>query len=84
MTHRHGKEGYNMIKKFYSINNGIKEGDCFSVDGIYFRLIVNCIPTSKAECIRELVSTMQPGDFLVFNDCKAGRIEIRCWTYYND
>lgn len=73
-----------MIKKFYSINNGINEGDCFSVDGIYFRLIVNCIPTSKAECIKELVSTMQPDDYIVFNDSKAGRIEIRCWTYYND
>ena len=73
-----------MIKKFYTIQTNIDEVNCFSVDEIYFRLIVNCIPTGKAECIRELVSTMQPDDCLVFDDSKAGRIEIRCWTYYND
>ena len=73
-----------MIKKFYTIQTNIKESDCYSVDGIYFILIVNCIPTGKAECIRELVSTMQPDDCLVFNDFKAGRIEIRCWKYYMD
>ena len=73
-----------MIKKYYSIDNGIDEVNCFSIDEVFLRLIVDCIPASKAECIRELASTMHPGDFLVFNDCKAGRIEIRCWTYYND
>lgn len=73
-----------MIKKFYSIDNGIDEVNCFSIDEIFLRLIVDCIPNSKAASIRELVSAMQPDDYIVFNDCKAGRIEIRCWTYYND
>lgn len=70
-----------MIKKFYSIDNGIDEANCFSVDEIYLRLIAACLPMSKAATIRELVSTMQPDDFIVFNDFKAGRIEIRCWNY---
>lgn len=73
-----------MIEKFYTIQTDNYEVNCYSVDEIYLRLIVDCIPTSKAECIRELVSTMQPIDFLVFNDFKVGRIEIRCWKYYND
>lgn len=73
-----------MINKFYSIDNGIDEVNCFSIDEIYFRLILARLQMSKAANIRELVSTMQPDDFLVFNDSKAGRIEIRCWTYYND
>lgn len=73
-----------MINKFYSINNGHDEVNCFSVDEIYLRLITAKVQMSKAECIRELVTTMQPDDFLVFNDVKAGRIEIYCWAYYND
>ena len=70
-----------MIKKFYTIQTNLDEMNCFSVDEIYFRLIVNCIPTGKSECIRKLVSTMEPNDCLVFDDFKAGRIEIRCWNY---
>ena len=70
-----------MIKKFYSIQTNVNEANCYSVEEIYFRLIVNCIPMCKAACIRELVSTMQPNDCLVFDDFKAGRIEIRCWNY---
>ena len=73
-----------MINKFYSINNGLDEANCFSVDEIYIRLIAAKFPMFKAASIRELVSTMQPDDFLVFNDFKAGRIEIRCWKYYMD
>ena len=73
-----------MIKKFYTIQTNVNEANCYSVDGIYFRLIVNCIPTCKAECIRGLVSTMQPNDCLVFDDFKVGRIEIRCWNYSMD
>ena len=73
-----------MIKKLYTIQTNINEVDCYSVDEIYLRLIVDCIPTTKAECIRELVSTMQPNDCLVFDDFKAGRIEIRCWKYSMD
>ena len=73
-----------MIKKFYTIQTNLDEVNCFSLDEIYFRLIVNCIPTGKAECIRELVSTMQPNDCIVFDDFKAGRIEIRCWDYSMD
>ena len=70
-----------MIKKFYTIQTNINESNCYSVDEIYFRLIVNCIPTRKADCIRGLVSEMKPNDCLVFDDFKAGRIEIRCWNY---
>ena len=70
-----------MIKKFYTIQTNINEANCYSVDEIYFRLIVNCIPTHKADCIRGLVSEMQPNDCLVFDDFKVGRIEIRCWNY---
>ena len=70
-----------MNKKFYTIQTGLYENNCFDVDEIYMRLIVNCIPTRKADCIRGLVSEMKPNDCLVFDDFKAGRIEIRCWNY---
>ena len=70
-----------MIKKFSTIQTSIDEVNCFSVDEIYLRLIADCIPTCKADCIRELVSEMKPNDYLVFDDFKAGRIEIRCWNY---
>ena len=70
-----------MINKFYTIDNGLDEVNCFSIDEIYIRLIAARLPMSKAVSIRELVSTMKPDDFLVFNDFKAGRIVIRCWNY---
>ena len=73
-----------MIKKFYTIQTSIDELNCFSVVEIYLRLIADCIPTRKADCIRGLVSEMKANDCLVFDDFKAGRIEIRCWNYYND
>lgn len=73
-----------MINKFYTIDNGLDEVNCFSIDEIYIRLIAASMPMSKAVSIGELVSTMQPDDFLVFNDFKAGRIEIRCWNYSMD
>lgn len=70
-----------MITKFYSINNGIDEVNCFSVDEIYMRLIAAKVQKFKAASIREVVSTMQPDDYLIFNDLEAGRIEIHCWNY---
>ena len=71
-----------MIEKFYTIQTNRDETNCFSIDEIYLRLIAALMPMSKAATIRELVSTMQPDDFLVFDEFKAGRIEIRCWKYY--
>ena len=73
-----------MIKNFYTIQTSINEVNCFSVVEIYLRLIADGIPTRKADCIRGLVSEMKQNDCLVFDDFKAGRIEIRCWTYEND
>ena len=70
-----------MVNKFYSIDNGLNEVNCLSVDEIYIKLIALRLPTFKAANIRDLVSTMQPNDFLVFNDFKAGCIKIRCWKY---
>lgn len=73
-----------MIEKIYSIDIGLDEVNCFSVVEIYLRLIAAFIPTRKADCIRGLVSEMEPNDCIVFDDFKAGRIEIRCWKYYMD
>ena len=74
-----------MIEKLYTIQTtDIDEVNCFSVDEIYLRLIAARLLMCKAAAIRELVSTMQPNDCLVFDDFKAGRIEIRCWNYSMD
>ena len=73
-----------MIDKFYSIDNGFVEANCFSIDEIYIRLILAKLQESKAASIRDLVSTLQPDEFFVFTDSKVGRIEIRCWKYYNN
>lgn len=73
-----------MIDKFYSIDTGFSEVNCFSIDEIYIRLILAKLQKSRAASIRDLVSTLEPDEFLVFTDSKAGRIEIRCWKYYND
>ena len=73
-----------MIKRFYTIQTNLDDLNCFSVDEIYLRLIAARLLIKKAACIKELVSEMQPDDFLVFNDFKAGRIEIRCWNYSMD
>ena len=73
-----------MINKFYSIDTGLDEVNCFSAYEVYCRMIVARVPKNKVQNIMQYVHDMQPNDYIVVAGEDFGRVEIRCWTYYND
>lgn len=73
-----------MIEKFYSIDNGIDEVNCFSAYEVYCRMTVAKVPDVTARNIMPYVQAMNPNDYIVVGGESFGRVEIRCWNYYND
>lgn len=70
-----------MINKFYSIEIGLDEVNCFSTYEIYARMIVARVPKNKVQNIMQYIQDMQPNDYIVVAGEDFGRVEIRCWNY---
>ena len=73
-----------MIDKFYSIDTGLDEVNCFSVSEVYYRMTVARVPYDTIKNIMPYVQSMKPNDYIVVASEKFGRVEVRCWDYYND
>ena len=73
-----------MINKFYSIDNRLDEVNCFSAYEVYCRLTVSKVPKNIVQNIMPYVHEMKPNDYIVIGGENFGRVEIRCWNYYND
>lgn len=72
-----------MITKFYSIETGLDEVNCFSTYEVYCRMMVARVPKNKAQIMLSYVNEMVPDDYFVIAG-DFGRVEVRCWTYEND
>ena len=74
-----------MPKKYYTFSSySFDEVVCFSTDEIYYRLLCENYSEVKAKAIANLVKTMSPTDYLIFDNDDATRVTIRCWTYEKD
>ena len=74
-----------MPKKYYTFTAYcIDELTCFSSQEIYYRLLAEKFTEARATAIRYLVDTMEPMDYLIFDNDGVTRVIIRCWTYKND
>ena len=73
-----------MIDKYYSIDTRIDEVNCLSAYEVYCRMIVAKVPEDTAKNLMPYVQAMKPNDYFVAAGEEFGRVEIRCWTYYND
>ena len=74
-----------MVKKYYTFSSyRFDEVACFSTDEIYYRLLCENYSEVKAKAIANLVETMSPVDYLMFDNDGATCITIRCWTYESD
>lgn len=79
MTRRHEKEGYNMIDKFYTIDNGLDEVNCFSSYEVFGRMTVLKVPDYTVQNLMPYVQSMKPNDYIVVGGENFGRLEVRCW-----
>lgn len=73
-----------MIDKFYSIDTGIDDVNCFSAYEVYCYLPVAKVPYDTVRNIMPYLQAMKPNDYIVVGGENFGRVEIRCWTYDND
>lgn len=73
-----------MITKFFTIETGLDDVNCFSAYEAYCRMIVAKVPKNKAQIMLAYVNEMQPNDYITFSGKEFTRVEIRCWTYEND
>lgn len=73
-----------MIDKFYTIDNGLDEVNCFSSSEVYSCMTVAKIQDETARNLMPYVQAMKPNDYIVVGGENFGRVEIRCWEYYND
>ena len=73
-----------MINKFYSIDTGIDEVNCFSVSELYYRMAVARVPYDTIKNFMPYVQSMKPNDYFVICGEKFGRVEVRCWSYEKD
>ena len=73
-----------MIERFYTIETGLDEVNCFSPYETYWRMVVAGVPKNNAQLILAYVNEMRPNDYISFGGEGFGRVEIRCWKYEND
>lgn len=72
-----------MIDKFYSIDTGLDEVNCFSAYEVYCRMLIARVSKNKAQIMLSYVNEMIPGEYFVIAG-DFGRVEIRCWDYSMD
>lgn len=68
-----------MIEKFYTIDNGLDEANCFSTDEVYRRMIELKVPEDTALKLMPYLQAMKPSDYIVIGGENFGRAEVRCW-----
>lgn len=74
-----------MLKKYYTFSAySMDEITCFSTQEIFYRLLCEKVIEKRATAIAKLAETMEPMDYLIFDNDGVTRITIRCWKYEND
>lgn len=68
-----------MIEKFYTIDNGLDEVNCFSTDEVYRRMIELKVPEDTVRKLMPYVRSMESSDYFVVGGENFGRAEVRCW-----
>ena len=74
-----------MVKKYYTFTAyNLDEITCFSSQEIYYRLLCEEFTEARARAITNLVDTMEPMDYLIFDNDGVTRVIIHCWSFKKD